>query len=185
MNETVLLLLSENSEILEDLTETVVHAVTQNAVPMTVEEQERSMVTRLRTRMRKDTKKDEFIYERKRKRCTGEAEKLDPKDDPKQVVDVENFPAGQKKELVKPIPIKNIRTNAVHRYLLREEKDKIKRIWDEADTRYLHNLNSYCFLIFNPTYSIILFIRMQINSPPICIQHDHMVGDSYGMLRVS
>ncbi|XP_058225350.1 uncharacterized protein LOC131334384 isoform X2 [Rhododendron vialii] len=134
LNETVLLLLSENSELLEDLTETVVHAVTQNAVLMTVEEQERSMVTRLRTRMRKDTKKDEFIYERKRKRCTGEAEKLDPKDDPKQVVDVENFSAGQKKELGKPIPIKNIRTNAVHRYLLREEKDKIKRIWDEADT---------------------------------------------------
>lgn len=62
LDETVLVLLSENSQLWDQLTETAVHEVTQKYRPITPEDQERSMITRLRARMRKDTQKDEYEY---------------------------------------------------------------------------------------------------------------------------
>ncbi|KAG5530982.1 hypothetical protein RHGRI_025809 [Rhododendron griersonianum] len=134
LDETVLVLLSENSKLWDQLTETAVHEVTQKYRPMTSEEQERSMITRLSVRMRKDTKKEEYEYGRKRKRPTSESSRVNAEVDPKGVIDVENFIAGPEKEPLKPKPIRNLRTNAVHRLLSSEEKAKIKKMWDEAYT---------------------------------------------------
>ncbi|KAG5515137.1 hypothetical protein RHGRI_036245 [Rhododendron griersonianum] len=133
LNETVFVLLSEKSQLLGELTETVVHGVTQNYKSMAPEEQERSMVTRLKTRMRKETQKKDYDYGRKRKRSTSESAKAD-EEDPKKVIDVENFIAGPEKGPFKPKPIRNLRTNAVYRLLSSGEKDKIKKMWDEAYT---------------------------------------------------
>ncbi|KAI8525005.1 hypothetical protein RHMOL_Rhmol13G0194000 [Rhododendron molle] len=80
----------------------VVHEVTQKYRPMTLEEQERTMITRLRARMRKDTKKEEYDYGRKRKRPTSESMKVDAEVDLKGVIDVENFTAGPEKGFLKP-----------------------------------------------------------------------------------
>ncbi|KAF7135675.1 hypothetical protein RHSIM_Rhsim08G0213000 [Rhododendron simsii] len=134
LDETVLVLLSENSKLWDQLTETVVHEVTQKYRPMTQEEQERSMITRLRARMRKDTQKEEYEYGRKRKRPTSESSKVEAEVDPKGVIDVDNFIAGPEKGPFKPKQIRNLRTNAVHRLLSSEEKAKIKKMWDEAYT---------------------------------------------------
>ncbi|KAG5564092.1 hypothetical protein RHGRI_000314 [Rhododendron griersonianum] len=133
LNETVFVLLSEKSQLLGELTETVVHGVTQNYKSMAPEEQERSMVTRLKTRMRKETQKKDYDYGRKRKRSTSESAKVD-EEDPKKVIDVENFIAGPEKGPFKPKPIRNLRTNAVYRLLSSGEKDKIKKMWDEVYT---------------------------------------------------
>ncbi|KAF7143205.1 hypothetical protein RHSIM_Rhsim05G0009200 [Rhododendron simsii] len=134
LDETVLVLLSENSKLWDQLTETAVHEVTQKYKPMSPEEEERSMITRLRARMRKDTQKEEYEYGGKRKRPTSESSKLDAEVDPKGVIDVDNFIAGPEKGPFKPKPIRNLRTNAVHRLLSSEEKAKIKKMWDEAYT---------------------------------------------------
>ncbi|KAF7135737.1 hypothetical protein RHSIM_Rhsim08G0155200 [Rhododendron simsii] len=61
LNETVFILLSDKSQLMGELIEMVVHGVTQNYKPMTSDEQERSMITRLRARTRKDTKKKIMI----------------------------------------------------------------------------------------------------------------------------
>ncbi|KAI8560207.1 hypothetical protein RHMOL_Rhmol04G0238000 [Rhododendron molle] len=134
LDETVLVLLSENSQLWDQLTETAVHEVMQKYRPMTTEEQECSMITRLRARMRKDTQKEEYEYGRKHKRPTSNPSKVDAEVDPKGVIDVENFIAGPEKGPFKPKPIKNLRTNAVHRLLSSEEKANIKKMWDEAYT---------------------------------------------------
>ncbi|XP_058188778.1 uncharacterized protein LOC131306516 isoform X1 [Rhododendron vialii] len=144
LDESVLVLLSENSNLWDQLTETAVHEVTQKYRPMTPEEQERSMITRLKARMRKDTEKEEYEYGQKRKRHTSESSKVDAEVDPKGVIDVDNFIAGPEKGPFKPKPIRNLRTNAVHRLLSSEEKAKIKKMWDEAYTRLLmHTWRSY------------------------------------------
>ncbi|KAI8543832.1 hypothetical protein RHMOL_Rhmol08G0250000 [Rhododendron molle] len=134
LDETVLVLLSENSQLWDQLTESAVHEVTQKYRPSTSEEQERSMITRLRVRMRKDTKKEEYEYGRKRKRPTSESSRVNAEGGPNGMIDVENFNAGPKKGPLKPKPIRNLWTNAVHRLLSSEEKAKIKKIWDEVYT---------------------------------------------------
>ncbi|XP_058185764.1 uncharacterized protein LOC131302988 [Rhododendron vialii] len=135
LDETVLVLLSENGQLWDQLTEITVHEVTQKYRPMTPEEQERSMITRLRAKMKKDTQKEEYKYGHKRNRRTSESSKEDAEVDPKGVIDVDNFIAGPEKGPFKPKPIRNLRTNAVHCLLSSEEKAKIKKIWDEAYTR--------------------------------------------------
>ncbi|KAG5538895.1 hypothetical protein RHGRI_019441 [Rhododendron griersonianum] len=134
LDETVLVLLSENSQLLDQLTETAVHEVTQKYSPMTPEDQERSMITRLQARMRTDTQKEEYEYGRKHRRPTSKSSKVDAEVDPKGVIDVENFIEGPEKGPFKPKPIRNLRTNAVHRLLSSEDKAKIKKMWDEAYT---------------------------------------------------
>ncbi|KAI8542102.1 hypothetical protein RHMOL_Rhmol08G0112900 [Rhododendron molle] len=134
LDETVLVLLSENSQLWDQLTETAVHEVTQKYRPITTEEQERSMITRMRSRMRKDSQTEEYEYGRKRKRPTSESSKVDAEGDPKGIINVETFIAGPEKGPFKPKPIKSLRSNAVHRLLSTEEKAKIKKMWDEAYT---------------------------------------------------
>ncbi|KAI8572739.1 hypothetical protein RHMOL_Rhmol01G0223200 [Rhododendron molle] len=143
LDETVLVLLSENSQLWDQLTETAVHEMTQKYRATTPEDQERSMITRLRVRMRKDTKKEEYEYGRKRKRPTSESSRVNAEVDPKGVIDVENFIAGPEKGPLKPKPIRNLRANAVHRLLSSEEKAKIKKMWEKPILGKIQHLMSY------------------------------------------
>ncbi|XP_058194334.1 uncharacterized protein LOC131311037 [Rhododendron vialii] len=144
LDESVLVLLSENSKLWDQLTETAVHEVTQKYRPMKPEEQEHSMITRMRARMRKDTQKEEYEYGCKRKRPTSELSKVDAEVDPNGVIDVENFIAGPEKGPFKTKPIRNLRTNTMHRLLSSEEKAKIKKMWEEAYTRYRCGMFRVC-----------------------------------------
>lgn len=135
LNDALFYVLGRNSQLLAEITENVVHNVTQAARPRSPDEEARSMITRLKTKTRKDNKKVEYDYETKRKVSPLKSVNTKSKAGPIDVAEVDNFQPGPERGPVKPKPIVKFGSNAVIRQLSTDDKDKLRKMWDNVNTR--------------------------------------------------